>query len=123
MRQRIISFIFLGEATGDITNTCRVFNLSRTIYYEWLRRFNQFGYLGLMDKQKSKPRMHNQIKPDFEVIIDNYITEYPTHWPRRISDELKVQSITISETGVSCTKKSKPKPSIDPSLLCPGALR
>jgi transposase len=84
----------------NITNTCRIFHLSRTIYYEWLRRFNQFGYLELMDKEKSKPRMPNQVKPDFEQIILNYIVDYPTRGPRRISHELKVQEITISETGV-----------------------
>lgn len=63
-------------------------------------RFKKFGYLGLMDSQRSKPRMPNQIKPDFEQIIYNYITDYPTHGPRRIAYELKVQGIHISETGV-----------------------
>ena len=74
----------------NITYTCKVFNLSRTIYYEWLRRFNQLGYLGLMDKEKSQPRMPNQIKPEYETIIYNYITDYPTYGPRRIAYELKV---------------------------------
>jgi len=74
----------------NITSTCKAFNLSRTIYYEWLRRFNQLGYLGLMDKEKSKPKMPNQIKPDFEAIIYNYIVNYPTHGPRRIAYELKI---------------------------------
>jgi transposase len=77
-----------------------VFNLSRTIYYEWLKRFNQLGYLGLMDRERSKPKMPNQIRSDFEEIILNYIVDYPTHGPRRISDELKVQDIMISETGI-----------------------
>ena len=53
-----------------------------------------------MDKERSKPKMPNQIKPDFEAIIYNYITDYPTHGPRRIAYELKEQGITISETGV-----------------------
>lgn len=83
----------------NITNTCKAFNLSRTTYYEWLRRFNQFGYLGLLDRERSKSKMPNQIRLDLEQIIYNYITNYPTHGPRRISHELK-QGITISETGV-----------------------
>ena len=84
----------------NITSTCKLFNLSRTTYYEWRSRFNQLGYLGLKDKLRSKPRMPNRIKPDFEQIIYNYIVDYPTHGPRRISDELKIQEIIISETGV-----------------------
>ncbi|NMA32198.1 MAG: helix-turn-helix domain-containing protein [Candidatus Methanofastidiosa archaeon] len=64
----------------------------------WLRRFSQLGYLGLLDRQRSKPSMPNKIRPDVELIIYNYIRDYPTHGPRRISNELKAQGITISET-------------------------
>jgi len=84
----------------NVTSTCKLFNLSRTTYYEWLRRFHQLGYLGLKDQERSQPRMPNQIKPDLETIIYNYIIEYPTHGPRRIAYELRIQGIAISETGV-----------------------
>ena len=84
----------------NITHTCRLFNLSRATYYEWLGRFKKSGYLGLKDKERSKPRMPNKIRPDIELTIYNYIRDYPTHGPRRISNELKAQGITISETGI-----------------------
>ncbi|PKP58967.1 hypothetical protein CVT91_07560 [Candidatus Atribacteria bacterium HGW-Atribacteria-1] len=84
----------------NITYTCRTFNVSRTIYYKWLKRFIKLGYLGLQDKEKAKPQMPNQIKPDKEKIILGYIIEYPTHGPRRIANELNQQDITISEAGV-----------------------
>ena len=44
--------------------------------------------------------MPNQIKPDKEKIILNYIIEYPPHGPRRIANELNQQDITIGEAGV-----------------------
>jgi len=91
----------------NITSTCRFYNLSRTTFYEWLTRFEKFGYLGLKDKERSKPRMPNQIKPEYETIIYNYIRDYPTHGPRRISNELKAQGVTISETGVYNVLKRK----------------
>ena len=84
----------------NITYTCQALNVSRTIYYKWLKRFSQFGYLGLQDKKKTKPKMPNQIKPDKEQIILNYIIAYPTHGPRRIANELRQQEIKISDTGV-----------------------
>ena len=84
----------------NITYTCQVLNVSRSIYYKWLKRFSQLGYLGLQDKEKAKPKMPNQIKPDKEQIILNYIIAYPTHGPKRIANELKQQGITISDTGV-----------------------
>jgi len=86
--------------TRTLPSTCKAFNLSRTIYYEWLRRFNKFGYLGLADRERSKPKMPNQIKPEYEAIIYNYITDYPTHGPRRIAYELAQQGMIINETGV-----------------------
>jgi hypothetical protein len=58
------------------------------------------GYLGLLDQERSKPRMPNQIRPEYEAIIYNYIIDYPTHGSRRMAYELKVQGITISETGI-----------------------
>ncbi len=85
---------------NNITYTCKVFNLSRTVYYNWLKRFSKLGYLGLQDKKKAKPKMPNQIKKDKEKIILNYIIEYPPHGPRRIANELRQQEIAISETGV-----------------------
>ena len=85
---------------NNITYTCKVFNLSRTVYYKWLERFSKLGYLGLQDKKKAKPKMPNQIKPDKEKVILNYIIDYPAHGPRRIANELRQQGITISETGI-----------------------
>ena len=85
---------------NNITYTCKVFNLSRTVYYKWLKRFSKLGYLGLQDKKKAKPKMPNKIKPDKEKIILKYIIDYPTHGPRRIAHELRQQDITISETGI-----------------------
>jgi len=85
---------------NNVTYGCREFNISRTVYYKWLKRFNKLGYPGLQNKEKTKPRMPNQIKPDKEQIILNYIIDYPTHAPRRIANELKQQRMTISDTGV-----------------------
>ena len=88
------------QENKNIADTCRIFNLSRTVYYKWLKRFTQSGYLGLMNKEKFKPKMPNRIKSDLEEITYNYITDYPTHGPRRIANELKIQGIKIIETGV-----------------------
>ena len=76
----------------NITDTCKKLNLSRTIYYDWLKRFIKFGYPDLQDKVKRKPKMPNQIKPDKEKIILNYIVNYPTHGPRRMANELRLQA-------------------------------
>jgi len=62
-----------------------------------LERFIKLGYLGLVDKVKRKTKIPNQIKPDKEKIILNYIIDYPTHGPRRVAHELRQQKIVISD--------------------------
>ncbi len=96
----------------NITYTCQVLNLSRTTYYKWLKQFVKFGYPGLQDRIKAKPKMPNQIKPDKEKIILNYIINYPTHGPKRIANELKQQGIAISRyRSLQGLKKKKLKSS------------
>ena len=56
--------------------------------------------MGLRDKERSKPKIPKQIKPQYETIIYNYILDYPTYKPRKISNGLRIKGITISETGV-----------------------
>lgn len=84
----------------NITDNCRLFNLSQTVYYKWLKRFKNLGYPGLLNSQRAKPIMPNELKPEYETIVYNYITDYPNHGPRRIAYELRIQGINISETGV-----------------------
>ena len=102
--ERIASFKYSvlqhAQENKNITFTCKVFQISRTIYYDWLKRYIKLGYPGLQDRIKAKPRMPNQIKKDKEQIILNYIINYPTHGPKRIANELKQQGITISDTGI-----------------------
>ncbi len=51
--------------------------------------------------------MPNQIKPDKQQIIYNYLVNYPTHGPGRIANELALQGVTISPTGVYNVLKRK----------------
>jgi len=92
----------------NITDTYRILIVSRTTYYEWLKRFNKLDYLELQDKKKAKPKMSNHKKPDKEQIILKYIINYPTHEPRRIANESRQQGNKNSETGlyhVLCRKQ------------------
>ena len=79
----------------NVTYIYKVFHISSAIYYERLRRSVKLGYLGLLDKKKSKPKMPNQIKPDKEKFILNYILAYQTYGPKRIANKLKHQRIKI----------------------------
>lgn len=69
--------------------------------------FNKLGYLDLLNKQRSKPKVPNQIKPGKEQIICNYMLNYPRHGSERIANELVTQGTTISPYGVRNVLKRK----------------
>ena len=51
---RIASFKYsVLQKHNNITDTCQVLNISRTVYYKWLKRFNKLGYLRLQDKKRA----------------------------------------------------------------------
>ena len=53
----------------NVSDTCRLLNVSRTVYYKWIKRFNKFGYPGLVNRQKSRPKMPNQVKPEYDAYV------------------------------------------------------
>ncbi|NQU99273.1 MAG: transposase [Parcubacteria group bacterium] len=56
----------------NFTSTCKVPSVSRTIYYEWVRRFNQFGYLGLQDKEKSKSKSNGIVERFNRTLLEKF---------------------------------------------------
>ncbi|MEU4352934.1 leucine zipper domain-containing protein, partial [Streptomyces sp. NPDC023838] len=42
------------EVTGNVALTCRYYGISRTCFYQWLRRYQDEGLEGLRDRS-SKP--------------------------------------------------------------------
>jgi len=95
-----ISVLQYARNSKNITKTCKIFGISRTVYYRWLKRFEKFGRIGLLDIEPAKPVMPNKTKPDKENIILSYIVNYPSHGPKRIANELSAKGVMISDTGV-----------------------
>lgn len=86
--------------TNNVSKTCKLFGISRTAYYKWLKRYKEYGIDGLIDKKPSKPHMPNQT-PDFiEQKVIDIVKVHPEYGPQRISLELKSQHIRLSNTGV-----------------------
>ena len=73
---------------GNISQACREAGISRTTYYKWLERWLQYGPGGLEPHAKRRPQMPNQVSPVVEQAILDYISVWPTHGARRISQEL-----------------------------------
>jgi transposase-like protein len=87
-----------GQKNG-ISSTCQKYNISRTIYYKWLKRYQSLGMEGLEDIKKNfvPPNKTNYI---IEKAIFNLIKTYPHYGPRAIKYLLEEIDYYISESAV-----------------------
>ncbi|MBN4062971.1 MAG: hypothetical protein COA82_07445 [Alkaliphilus sp.] len=82
-----------------VSYACREHQISRTIYYRWLKRFEASGIDGLRDVKKSViPRNKASKQLEKEVLI--YVKHYPKYGPRSIAWQLEDEGIIVSGSGV-----------------------
>jgi transposase len=86
--------------TNNVSKTCQLFGISRTIYYRWYNRYKSHGMEGLENKVNKKPDMPNKVNKDTESAILNHVNKYPEDGPKRIYYELKSQGYGVGETGI-----------------------
>ena len=55
--QRRIAVLEHAQRTGNVAETCRVFGISRTRYYEWKNVADRYGLDALMPKARRAPQM------------------------------------------------------------------
>lgn len=89
-----------GIKEKNVAKTCRVFGISRTIYYRWLKAYEQEGMKGLEGKERKPPVMKNKTPKHLEEEILEYVLLYPKDGPKRIFYEMKSRGIKISESGI-----------------------
>ena len=77
-----------AEETGNVSEACRQFGISRTLFYRWRRRFLAYGDAGLLPRPTRPQRWARQSAPDLEHAVLAYALQWPTHGPQRIADQL-----------------------------------
>lgn len=86
--------------TNNVSKTCQLFGISRTIYYRWYNKYKSHGMEGLGRKVNKKPNMPNKVTKEIEEAILNHVNKYPEDGPRRIYYELKSGGYTVGHTGI-----------------------
>lgn len=84
----------------NVKALCKKYGFSRKWFYKYKERFLQSGFDGLKDKIRRKPTMLHALALDEKIAIMDYIYNNPTHGPKRISMELKMNSNSISEGAI-----------------------
>lgn len=87
-----------GQKNG-ISATCRKYNISRTIYYRWLKRYKSEGIDGL-DNIKKNFVPKNKTSAEIENTLLNLFKKYPHYGPKAIKYLLEELGYKISESAV-----------------------
>ena len=85
---------------NNVSQTCELFGISRTTYYNWNRAYQKHGMVGLEMKEPKKPTMPNKVSRSIEYEILSHVQRFPTDGPKRIYYELKSEGFNIGESGI-----------------------
>jgi transposase InsO family protein len=87
------------EVTGNVALTCRYFGISRTLYYVWLRRYEELGIEGLRPRSR---RPHTSPNATSGEVVGKivYLRQSYHFGPRKISMYLKrYHDVEVSPSG------------------------
>lgn len=76
------------QATGNVSQSCKVAHVCRQTFYDWLPRFVADGYAGLLEFASSAPKEPHRIDPSIEPRVNALRQQNPSWGKRRIADEL-----------------------------------
>lgn len=93
-----LSILLEGQKNG-ISLTCRKHDLSRTLYYRWLKRYQTQGLEGLVDFGRDFAPA-NKTSPEITAVVLSLIRKYPRYGPKAINYLLEEMDVSISESAV-----------------------
>ncbi len=76
------------QATGNISQACRVAHVGRQTFYDWRPRFATAGFAGLLNFASPAPKQPHRIDPAIEQRVIALRQQNPSWGKRRIADEL-----------------------------------
>lgn len=98
--QRRLRVLAHAEATGNIAETCRVFGVSRTRFYEWRAVAQRYGIEALMPKARRRPQVPNATPTHVVEALLTLAVLQPTLGCRQLADRLADRGFVVSKTTV-----------------------
>lgn len=90
-----------AEQSGNVSATCRLFNVSRTQFYEWRTQWRRYGADGVRPKptaeRPGRPVSHS-VETEHRVIA--VALAWPTRGARWVSAQLAEQGLVVPPTTV-----------------------
>ena len=95
-----LSVLELAEALGNVSEACRRRGISRTQFYEYKRRFQTHGIEGLKDLPPVHKSHPMSTPEEVQQKIVQMSLSHPAWGCNRISDQLRLQSVSVSAPTV-----------------------
>jgi transposase InsO family protein len=99
--RRKLSLLKLAEELGNVSKACSIMGYHRDSFYEIRRAFQKGGVSALVEEKRGPRAPHpNRVSPEIEASILDYALTKPTHGAQRVANELRLQGLTVSSSGV-----------------------
>jgi len=95
-----LSVLELAEALGNVSEACRRRGISRTQFYEYKRRFQTHGIEGLKDLPPVHKSHPMSTPEEVQQKIVQMSLSHPAWGCNRISDQLRLQNVSVSAPTV-----------------------
>lgn len=114
LRHRL-NLLLRAQTIKNISAACKMFGVSRTVYYKYKKRYLIYGIEGLKDKKRKIPLMPNATKAKVVEKVLEIAKKYPTYGPNRLANELN--NIVCAATVYNILKRNKLSKKLDRLLV------
>lgn len=99
--KRKLSLLQLAEELGNVSKACQIMGYHRDTFYEVQKAFKVGGVSALVEERRGPKSPHpNRVPEDVEQAILELCLAKPTYGSQRIANELRLQGVNVSPSGV-----------------------
>ena len=99
--RRKLSLLQLASELDNVSKACKIMGYHRDTFYEIRRAFQVNGMAGLIEERRGPRGPHpNRVSAENETKILDYSLARPTHGAQRVANELRMQNVNVSPSGV-----------------------
>ena len=99
--KRKLSLLQLATELQNVSKACKIMGYHRDTFYEVRRAFQVGGVAALVEQTRGPKGAHpNRLPPETEQKVLDYALGFPTHGAQRTANQLRLQGLEISPSGV-----------------------